>query len=246
MVYDSLVPYPITEHLIVQANPWIADTLAETDYYRQMALGRFIFEQRDQVVLCKDDTIGIPSPERADTLIDWQNRITIDLNIPEFKLRILRDADTLYTFPVRVGRNEQKYLEMSGRVTDLRTARGVGKIVRIEKDPDYIDPCNCKPYEVTRRDDGRVTRCPRIPWLEPEINNRRPGHLIHPTTNPRTVGRAYSNGCVGTKEADAWRIYYHAPIGTKVVFRYDLSIRNEAGDTVVLRDIYKLRKAGKK
>ncbi|MBP9077738.1 MAG: hypothetical protein KBG02_12805, partial [Haliscomenobacter sp.] len=28
LAYDSLVPYPLTEHLIVRANPWIIDSLA--------------------------------------------------------------------------------------------------------------------------------------------------------------------------------------------------------------------------
>ncbi|MBK8878938.1 MAG: hypothetical protein IPN74_10420 [Haliscomenobacter sp.] len=35
LAYDSLVPYPLSEHLIVRANSWIIDSLAETDYYLQ-------------------------------------------------------------------------------------------------------------------------------------------------------------------------------------------------------------------
>ncbi|MBP9873779.1 MAG: L,D-transpeptidase, partial [Haliscomenobacter sp.] len=94
-------------------------------------------------------------------------------------------------------------------------------------------------YEVTRRDDGLLTACPQIPWLEPEINGQRLGHLIHPTTNPRTLGRAYSNGCIGTREGDAWFVYYHAPLGTRVVFRYDLWTVGPEGDTVRLRNVYR-------
>ena len=52
----------------------------------------------------------------------------------------------------------------------------------------------------------KVTKLPQIPFIETEINGIRNGQLIHPTTNPETLNKAYSNGCIGTKEADAWVI----------------------------------------
>lgn len=100
---------------------------------------------------------------------------------------------------------------------------------------------NGKRYEQTKRDDGRYTKMPLIPYIEPEIDGHRYGELIHPTTNPITLGKAYSNGCVGMKEADTWRLYYYAPVGTKIVFRYDLDIQNEEGEWIQLEDIYDLR-----
>ena len=75
---------------------------------------------------------------------------------------------------------------------------------------------------------------PQIPWIETEINGVRNGQMIHPTTNPKTLGKAYSNGCIGTTEADAWIIYYYAPIGTPIEIKYDL--KNEDGKTLI--DIY--------
>ena len=93
---------------------------------------------------------------------------------------------------------------------------------------------NGKRYEQTKRDDGRYTKMPLIPYIEPEINGHRYGELIHPTTNPITLGKAYSNGCVGMKEADTWRLYYYAPLGTKVVFRYDLEIENDANNEMTI------------
>ena len=90
-------------------------------------------------------------------------------------------------------------------------------------------------------DDEHFTKMPIIPWLEPSINNIRYGAMIHPTTNPKTLGKAYSHGCVGLTEADAWKVYYNAPIGTKVIFRYDLQVLNEKGDTILLQDIYHLK-----
>ncbi len=50
-LYDSLVPYPLSEHLLVRANPWIIDTLANTDYYRMMARDSFVYDQRKLLVL---------------------------------------------------------------------------------------------------------------------------------------------------------------------------------------------------
>lgn len=240
--YDTLVPYKISEHLIVRANPWIIDTLENTDYYRMMQRGIFVYDQRTITVLKKGDMLFIPNEETAEELKMEQDSTVLDLNIPEFKLRIFNGEDTLYTFPVRIGLNKTRYLAMSGRETDLRTAPGVGSIVRINKDPKYINPEDNEPYLVTNRDDGKVTLPPRIPWLEPSLDGQRLGQMIHATTNPKSLGKPYSNGCVGVKEADAWRIYYYAPIGTKVVFRYDLDIVNPQGDTVRLKDVYGMRK----
>jgi L,D-transpeptidase ErfK/SrfK len=62
--------------------------------------------------------------------------------------------------------------------------------------------------------------------------------MIHPTTNPVTLGRAYSNGCIGTAEADAWIIYYHAPPGTPLKIRYDLEVRNVFNELQNLEDTY--------
>ena len=41
--YDSLTPYHLTEHLLIRANPWVIDTLRNTDYYIQKARGFFIY-----------------------------------------------------------------------------------------------------------------------------------------------------------------------------------------------------------
>jgi hypothetical protein len=236
--YNTALPYTLTEHILVWANPWIIDTLVETDYYRQMDRGVFVYSQKDMVVLKRGDTLLIPGTDAATAIQAALDSVHLDVNIPEFLLRIHRGSDTLFTFPVRVGQNRSRYLAMSKRTTDLRTAIGRGSIVYINNNPSYINPVDNKVYKVTRRDDDRVTLVPRIPWMEPEIGGRRLGHFIHPTTNPVTLGKAYSNGCVGTREGDAWRIYYHSPVGTKLHFRYDLRVVGADGDTLTLRDIY--------
>jgi L,D-transpeptidase ErfK/SrfK len=144
----------------------------------------------------------------------------------------------LFEFPVRVGRNEKKYLEMSGRVQDLKTKTGKGEIVAHVRNPRFVNPVNNHQYFVTKRDDEKVTKLPQIPFIETEINGFRYGQMIHPTTNPETLGKAYSNGCIGTNEGDAWVIYYYAPINTKINIRYNLNVKGIDGVSLVLKDIY--------
>ena len=237
-IYDTMVSYPLTEHILVRANPWIIDTLENTDYYRRKERGEFVYDQKKLMVLKKGDTLSIPDSTWANEIIQKQENTIIDVNIPEYKLKIIEDEKVLHTFLVRVGRNETKYLATVGRDVDLRTEPGKGEIIRINKNPKFINPVDGERYKLTRRDDEKKTLMPLIPWIEPQIDGHRFGHMIHPTTNPKTLGKAYSNGCIGTSEADAWRIYYYAPIGTKVNFRYDLTIEDENGDNIQLKDIY--------
>ncbi len=238
VAYDSVNAYPISEHILVRANPWIIDTLANTDYYRMIQRDSFVYDQKEMVVLKPADTLIIPDSLFAYRILGDMGKTWIDVNIPEFKLRIYQDSTLLFTFPIRVGQNRERYLAMSDRVTDLRTIKGNGQIIRHVKNPDFYNPVNCKQFYVTKRDDERTTLMPQIPWIETEINGIRNGQMIHPTTNPKTLGKAYSNGCIGVKEADAWVIYYYAPVGTRIQIRYDLRITNESGKELIMKDIY--------
>ena len=236
--YDSVTPYPLSEHLIVRSNPWVMDTLANTDYYRMMERDSFVYDQRQLTVLPKGNTLKLPDSITACRMLADFADTEIDINIPEFRLRIWQDAVLMYTFPIRIGQNRKRYLKMGNRITDLRTKTGIGKIVDHVKDPDFYNPVNGEQFFVTKRDDGRTTLMPQIPWIETEINGIRNGQMIHPTTNPKTLEKAYSNGCIGTKEADAWVIYYYAPLGTKVKIRYDLESYHEGMVVSVFKDIY--------
>lgn len=238
VAYDSVTDYPLTEHLLVRANPWIIDTLANTDYYRLMERNSFVYDQKQLIVLRPGDTIFIPNGTTAAQLIKKTKTTHIDVNIPEFKLRIYEDTTLLYTFPIRVGQNRKRYLKMGDRITDLRTKTGTGEIVGHSRDPAFYNPVNGERFYLTKRDDERTTLMPQIPWTVTEIDSIRNGQLIHPTTNPRSLGKAYSNGCIGTRESDAWIIYYHAPVGTKIRIRYDLEVRDSLGAERVLKDIY--------
>jgi len=230
--------YTITEHILVRANHWIIDTLANTDYYRMIKKDSFVYNQKEMIVLPKGSNISIPDSTATSNILNAMNKTRIAINIPEFKLRIFQDSLLLYEFPIRVGRNEKKYLKMGNRITDLKTIAGNGKIVNYNRYPNYYNPVNGRQYYLTRRDDNKVTKLPQIPFIETEIEGIRNGQLIHPTTNPNTLNKSYSNGCIGTKESDAWIIYYYAPIDTKINISYNLNSTNKKGETVMLKDIY--------
>ena len=230
--------YTITEHILVRANHWIIDTLANTDYYRMIKKDSFVYNQKEMIVLPKGSNISIPDSTATSNILNAMNKTRIAINIPEFKLRIFQDSLLLYEFPIRVGRNEKKYLKMGNRITDLKTIAGNGKIVNYNRYPNYYNPVNGHQYYLTRRGDHKVTKLPQIPFIETEIEGVRNGQLIHPTTNQNTLNKAYSNGCIGTSEAHAWIIYYYAPIGTKINISYNLNSTNEKGEAVMLKDIY--------
>ncbi|MCL7762103.1 L,D-transpeptidase [Polaribacter sp. Z014] len=237
--YDTLTTYKLTEHLLVRANPWIINTLKNTDYYLMKVKDSFVYNQKKMVVLKKGNQLIIPDSIKAKEIYNSFTNTRIDINIPEYKLRIFENDKELYSFPVRVGRNEKKYLKMAGRILDLRTKTGKGKIVGYERFPDFYNPANGHRYYVTNRDDKKVTKLPQIPFIETEINGLRYGQLIHTTTNPKTLGKAYSNGCIGAKEADVWVIYYYTPINTKITIRYNLNIKDSiSGKNIILKDIY--------
>ncbi|MFD2724648.1 L,D-transpeptidase [Hyunsoonleella rubra] len=236
--HDTLVPYKLSEHLLVRANSWIIDTLKNTDYYLMMQRDSFVYNQKEMIVLPTGAQLILPDSILAQKLLQSFQKTHIDINIPEFKLRIYEDTLKLHEFPIRVGRNERKYLKMADGVVDLKTRTGTGHIVKHVRNPDYYNPVNGHKYFLTKRDDGKVTKLPQIPFIETEINGVRNGQLIHPTTNPITLNKAYSNGCIGTKESDVWVIYYYAPIGTKIKVRYDLTVVDSLHQKLILEDIY--------
>jgi L,D-transpeptidase ErfK/SrfK len=242
---DKEVAYELNEYILLRTNKKLLDSLMGTDYYLRKARGEFVYNQKQLAVLHRGDTILIPGDSLAARVNRQIAATWFDINIPEFRLRIVEGSDTLYTLPVRVGQNRQRFLETIGREEILRTKTGVGKIIRVNRYPVWTNPVDGEEYKDTKRDDGRRTKLPQIPWIEPEINGARYGQMIHPTTNPETLNKAYSNGCIGASEADSWLIYAMAPIGTSVVIRYDRMKITAQGDTVWLRHIYDKKKMKK-
>lgn len=239
---DTLGYCTLSENLLLRANPWILDSLVATDYYAQMSRGNFVYDQRKLIILHAGDTLLIPGPQTAAVLLDKMAKTWLDINIPAFDMRIMEGDSVLFHMPVRVGKDQAKYLELAGGRVDLRTRTGTGEIIRVNRNPLFLDPVTGKKFKFTKRDDHKTTWMPLIPWLEPSINGQRYGQMIHPTTNPRTLGKPASNGCIGVGEADGWRVYFFAPLGTKVVIRYDLMEITPAGDTLRYPDVYRLHR----
>ncbi|TGV04366.1 L,D-transpeptidase [Flavivirga rizhaonensis] len=153
--YDSLTSYKLNEHLLVRANSWIIDTLKNTDHYIMKERDSFVYNQKEMIVIPKGTQIVLPDSVAIKKLFQSFQNTIIDINIPEFKLCIYGDSLKLFEFPIRVGRNEQKYLKMADRVVDLKTKIGSGFIVKHVRNPDYYNPVNGHKYFVTKRDDGK-------------------------------------------------------------------------------------------
>ncbi len=228
----------LRDYVLVNANPWIIDTLRNLDYYHQKSKGIFVYDQSQQIILHPGDSLLIPDPQTATSIIEKLSSIRIEINIPEYKLWAIQGQDTVLTCKVRVGQNKNKYLDFYQKEADLRTPVGEGEIVMVRKNPKYFDPQTGEEYVETKRDDGLRTKMPIIPSLTPSINGTITGTLIHATTNPKSLGKAYSNGCIGTSEPDIWSLFYMAPVGTKVRFQYNLEVNDENGMPKKLRDIY--------
>ena len=230
--------YAIDEYIIVHHNNWILDTLAHTDYYYLKEKGIFNEDSQSLNVLREGQILLMPDSLQTQKIRENMDNTYLDINIPEFRLRIIEDGKVIHKFPVRVGQDKKSYLKMAKAEVDMRTKPGIGKIVRVNKTPSFINPKDNHRYYKTNRDDKKVTSLPAIPWIEPEIDGRRFGQLIHPTTNLETLGKAYSNGCIGLRESDAWIVYYHAQLGTKVVIRYDLNGKDNEGKEIQFANIY--------
>lgn len=236
--------YELVPQVLIHHNPWIIDAFRNTDYYLQQEAGNFQYDQRKQVVIEAGSIFSIPNKEEAQRIEDFLESIRIDINIPEYKLRLYSNNQELFSFLVRVGQNRTKFLNSEGRDFDLRTKIGKGKVADIILSPEYTNFNTGEAYEFTRRDDDKTTHMPLIPTLEPEINGICYGQLIHPTTNPITLGKAYSHGCIGTREEDAWILYFYSRIGTPIEIRYELKIETEGGEVMLLEDIYGLEEPG--
>lgn len=87
-------------------------------------------------------------------LCDRRDLIVIDVNIFEFKLRIIEWGIVNYSMEVWVGRNECKYLVLVGREVDFCIVIGEGYMYRIECDFIFINFSNGKCYYIIKRDDG--------------------------------------------------------------------------------------------
>ena len=78
----------LTEHILVRYNPWIIDSLRNTDYYTMMERDSFVYNQKELIALKKGSQILIPDSLEIENIIETFNRTILDINIPEYRLRI--------------------------------------------------------------------------------------------------------------------------------------------------------------
>lgn len=235
--YNSSEDSSLTTRQIIFSNPWIINRFRETDYYFQAERGNFLYDQSKSIILFPGDRILIPNDSIRIVIDCLLSSVELDINIPEFTLRIVENDSIHRKIPVRVGRIGSVYLPYLEREIQTETVRGEGVIVSINRSPEFLRFSSGEKITHTRRDDGKVTLMPEIPALEPSISGRRLGQLIHATTNPNTLGKAYSHGCIGTSEADAWLLYFYTTVGTPITIRYDLVVEDYLG-IHKLDDIY--------
>jgi hypothetical protein len=120
---STLRGQPDAEHLLVRANPALIERLEDTDYYRMKDRGIESKDPQAEIALRRGDTLWIPSAAQIEALRDTFAATVLDLNIPEFTLRILKFGVTRYSFPVRVGQNRSRFLEMAGREARAQATR---------------------------------------------------------------------------------------------------------------------------
>ena len=238
--YDLSSKDSLTRRHIIFGNPWLINRFRETDYYFQAERGVFRYNQSESVILFPGDHIRIPNDSIRMEIDCLLSSVELDVNIPEFTLRVLENDSIHHQIPVRVGKPGSAYLPYLEREIQTETVRGVGVIVSINMAPEFLRFSTGEKITHTQRDDGHLTLMPKIPALEPSIGGRRLGQLIHATTNPHTLGKAYSHGCIGTGEGDAWLLYFYTTVGTPITIRYDLIVEDSLG-THELDDIYALQ-----
>ena len=210
--YNEIQNTPIDEYIFVHCNPWIIDSLAATDYYIMKEKGNTVLDNRNLIILNRGDKLNLPDSAEIIKIKLKLDSIWLDVNIPEYKLRIRKGDEVLYTFPIRIGQNKERYLATAKRIVSLKTDLGVGKISKSIREPYFLNPVNGRHFTTTKRDDGIVTEMPLIPWLETEINGVKNGDMIHPTTNLKTLNKAYSNGCIGPVSYTHLDVYKRQPL----------------------------------
>jgi L,D-transpeptidase ErfK/SrfK len=76
----------LRDYVLVRANPWIIDTLRNLDYYHQKARGFFIYDQSQQLIFQRGDSLLIPDPPTIRSITEKLKSTRIDINIPQYKL----------------------------------------------------------------------------------------------------------------------------------------------------------------
>ena len=95
--YNEIQNTPIDEYIFVHCNPWIIDSLAATDYYIMKEKGNTVLDNRNLIILNRGDKLNLPDSAEIIKIKLKLDSIWLDVNIPEYKLRIRKGDEVLYT-----------------------------------------------------------------------------------------------------------------------------------------------------
>lgn len=144
----------------------------------------------------------------------------IDINIPEYKLRLYYEDELVNTFPIAVGKS----------VTP--SILGDFKIINVIKDPTWY-PQGQEPVPPGKDN-------PLGPWW---LGLDFPGYGIHGNNSPDSIGKALSAGCIRMNNDDVTYLAGVIKKGTPVRLRYDVFVATYSRGQVqiaVYPDIYRL------
>ncbi len=162
----------------------------------------------------------------------------IIINIPSYEM-FLHNRGKNSKYNIRIGK--------PSKPTDL----GNGIIVQKIVNPVFRYTIGEQAGEIITKSriydtpNGKLLKIIPMPYekmrsLEPMINGKRNGQMIHSTTNSETIGFAWSSGCVGLNIDDMLELYPKVNLYTKISVKYEV-IKYTPKTIILYQDIYKLK-----
>ncbi|MFA6037707.1 MAG: L,D-transpeptidase family protein [Legionellales bacterium] len=129
----------------------------------------------------------------------------IVINLPEIRLYYFNQSEFM-TYPVSIGK--------VGWKTPIRE----GKVVDKEANPSWHVPKSILAENAARgvHTPAVVGPGPNNPLGKYALRLSIPGYLIHGTSNPTSIGRRVSHGCIRMFPMDIEELFNNVPVGTPV------------------------------
>ncbi|MCK5684876.1 L,D-transpeptidase [bacterium] len=162
----------------------------------------------------------------------------IVINIPSYEL-FLHNQGVISKYNIRIGKQSKP--------TDI----GNGVIVKKISNPVFRYTIGENTGEIITKSriydtpNGKLLKVIPMPYermrsLEPMINGKRNGQMIHSTTNSETIGFAWSSGCIGLTIKDMLELYPKIILYTKIAIKYEV-IKYTGKAIILYQDIYNLK-----
>lgn len=129
-------------------------------------------------------------------------RTGIVINLSELRLYYFADAQTVYTFPIGIGRD------------GWQTPAGEMKVVRKKQDPSWVPPASIRKVEPDLP--AVVPPGPENPMGGYALYLGSGGYAIHGTNRPYGIGKRSSHGCIRMYPEDIEVLFDLVKEGTRV------------------------------